>query len=102
VAKAAKNAKKKQATDAEMIQAGLWDRDPYAGMTKAQAAAFDQESARRSAEDQADQVAEFQKRLRFYKVEITDSAAWKLLFDQIGPLFRSMLILSPKAPTRDE
>lgn len=94
----AKTAKKKQATDAEMIEAGLLDRDPYAGMTKAQAAAFDQETARRSAEWRSDQVAEFQKFLRFYKVEITDAAAWKLLSDQVGPLGRNMLVIESEGP----
>ena len=32
----AKTAKKKQATDAEMIEAGLLDRDPYAGLSPAE------------------------------------------------------------------
>ena len=89
----AKTAKKKQAPDAEMIAAGLWDRDPYAGMTKAQADAFNQEAAKRSAEQRADQVAEFQKLLRFYKVEITDAAAWKLYVDQLAQLGRSILMI---------
>ena len=31
-----KKKKKKQATEAEMIKAGLWDRDPYAGMSPAE------------------------------------------------------------------
>lgn len=88
-----KTAKKKQATDAEMIEAGLLDRDLYAGMTKAEAAAFDRETARRSAEEQSDQVAAFQKLLRFYKVEIPDTAAWDLLSHQVGPLWRNMLVI---------